>query len=480
MRYSWSAPRQETALDNCFHLGVTFAQPEFVDVRYFVSQSKTKSTNGAIEAGKVEDMGTIAEPVLTGQPANTSFTEAEKATILGELHNILDSQSFRNSARGKQFLAYVVQHKLEGRDEFLKERMIGIEIFHRKADYPTADDSVVRVQAGEVRRRLEQYYYAAPSPSPVRIELPHGSYAPEFCWGNGPSLVIKTPTLPEKKRWLSWRALAVAGVALAVIAGLVTKLYQKPRESALEQFWSPVFATSQPVLICLAKPVFYRPSLDLYRRYSTSHPGTFQTEVERYSQPLPFDPKEKLVWGDLLLYHEYGVAVGDVYVAARLSALFDHIDKPSQIRVGTNSFEDLRNSPAVVVGAFNNRWTLQMTSNLRFGFAEQDGSLRIQEEGPSGLTRSRILGPHGEVQEDFAIVTRLLDSKSGQVLIAAAGIGAAGTQAAGEFISRRDYIEQVFRKAPPDWQKKSLQVLLQTTVTDSVPGPPQVIATYFW
>ena len=104
-------------------------------------------------------MGTIAEPIITGLPEDTSYTDAEKATILRELRNILDSHPFRNSVRGKQFLSYVIQHKLEGSDEFLKERMIGIEIFHRKADYPTADDSVVRVQAGEVRRRLEQYYY---------------------------------------------------------------------------------------------------------------------------------------------------------------------------------------------------------------------------------------------------------------------------------------------------------------------------------
>jgi hypothetical protein len=235
------------------------------------------------------------------------------------------------------------------------------------------------------------------------------------------------------------------------------------------------------MLICLAKPVLYRPSLDLYRRYSKAHPGTFQTEVERYDQALPLDPKEKLVWGDMLPYLDYGVAMGDVYVAARLSALFDHINKPSQVRIGTNySFEDLRNSPAVVVGAFNNRWTMQMTSNLRFAFVEQDGNFRIQERGPSGTARSWVLGPHGEIVEDFAVVTRLLDAKTGQVLIAAAGIGANGTQAAGEFISRRDYLEEAFRSAPADWQKKNLQVVLQTTVTESVAGPPRVVATYFW
>jgi hypothetical protein len=428
-------------------------------------------------------MGTIAEPIIAGSNENSSFTDAEKAAILKELRNILDSQPFRNSVCGKQFLSYVIRHKLEGSDEFLKERMIGIEIFHRKADYPTADDSVVRVQAGEVRRRLEQYYHSAPGPAAVRIELPPGSYAPEFRWHNVPPIETAAAETPVKKKGRrSWVAISTVAFTLLLLIGFVVRFTARPsRESALEQFWSPVFATSQPVLICVAKPVFYRPSLDLYRRYTKSHPGTFQTEVERYNNPLPLDPKEKLLWGDMLMLHEYGVAVGDVYLAARLSALFDHIEKPSQVRIGANySFEDLRNSPAVMVGAFNNPWTLQMTSNLRFSFAEQDGNVRIQEQGSAGLVRSRKLGPRGEIQQDFAIVTRLLDAKTGQVVIAAAGLGAAGTQAAGEFISRRDYLEEAFRHAPADWKKKNLQVVLETTVTDSVAGPPRVLATHFW
>jgi len=426
-------------------------------------------------------MGTTAEPIIMGVEESTSFTDAEKAAVLGELRNILSSPPFRNSVRSKQFLSYVVQHKLEGREEFLKERSIGTDVFQRKADYATADDSVVRVQAGEVRRRLERYCHTTPHLSSVRIELPLGSYAPEFHWTSSrPPLELKT-AVTAKKRWLPW-AVGLLGLSLVLAVALATmRPSQSRKESALEEFWSPVFGTSQPVLICLAKPVLYRPSLELYRRYSKAHPGTFQTEVERYDQRLPLDPKEKLVWGDMRPYTDYGVAMGDVYVAARLSALFDHINKPSQVRIGNNySFEDLRNSPAVVVGAFNNRWTMQMTSNLRFAFVEQDGNFKIQEQGPSGQTRSWVLGPNGEIVEDFAIVTRLLDAKTGQVLIAAAGLGANGTQAAGEFISRRDYLQEAFRSAPPDWQKKNLQVVLLTTVTDSVAGPPRIVATYFW
>jgi hypothetical protein len=426
-------------------------------------------------------MGTTAEPIITGVPQATPFSDAEKAAILRELRNILASQPFRNSVRSKQFLSYVVQQKLEGREELLKERIIGTEIFNRKADYATADDSVVRVQAGEVRRRLEQYYHIVRSPSPVRIDLPLGSYAPEFRWDvPARPLDVAAISVPKKSR-LPW-VLGVTALVLALVAVVAIRLpNRKPKESGLDEFWSPVFVTSQPVLICLAKPIFYRPSLELYQKYSKTHPGTFQTEVERYDRALPLGPDEKMVWGDMRSNEDFGVAVGDVYVAARLSALFDHMDKPSQVRIGNNySFEDLRNSPAVLIGAFNNRWTMQMTSNLPFAFAEENGHFRIQEQGPLGRTRSWVLGPHGEIVEDFAIVTRLLDAKTGQVLIAAAGLGANGTQAAGEFISRSDYLEQAFGGAPPDWQKKNVQVVLETTVTDSVAGPPRVVATYFW
>ena len=427
-------------------------------------------------------MGTTAEPIVTGHQTDISLTDAQKAIILRELRNILDSRPFRNSARSKQFFSYVVEHKLEGRDELLKERTIGTEIFQRKVGYATGDDPVVRVQAGEVRRRLEQYRHTRESALPVRIELPLGSYSPEFHWDVIASPLEEKPVAAPQKRWLPW-TIGMIGLALvlAVVLALRSPTSHRPSESALDQFWSPIFTTSQPVLICLAKPVLYRPSLELYQRYSKSHPGTFQTEVERYDRPLPLEPNEKIAWGDMLPYTDYGVAMGDVYVAARLSALFDHINKPSQVRIGTNySFEDLRNSPAVVVGAFNNRWTLQMTSNLRFAFVEQDGHFKIQEQSPSGQARSWVLGPRGQIVEDFAVVTRLLDSKTGQVVIAAAGLGANGTQAAGEFISRQDYLEEAFRTAPSDWPKKNVQVVVQTTVTDSVAGPPRVIATYFW
>ena len=427
-------------------------------------------------------MRTATEPATSALRTPSSD---QREAVLRELNEILASQSFRSSTRSKEFLSYVVRQRLEDREALLKERTIGTELFHRQADYPTGDDPVVRVHAGEVRKRLERYYHSRSRPSAVRIELPVGSYSPEFHWNSeAPVTDAKTADVPPRsRRFLVWAvgAIGLAIIVLGVVSTSIRSAAPRGTRSALDQFWSPVFDTSQPVLICLAKPILYRPSFDLYRRYSRTHPNTFQTEVERWNQPLPLDPTDKLLWRDMARFSDYGVAMGDVYAATQLSALFARMNKPSQVRIGNNyAFEDLRNSPAVVIGAFNNHWTLQMTSNLPFVFAEHEGKFTIEEQGHPGSTKSFEANLAGDVVKDYAIVTRLLDSKTGQVLIAAAGIGANGTQAAGEFISGRDHLERAFKDAPPGWFSKNLQVVLGTTVTDSVPGPPRVITSRFW
>jgi hypothetical protein len=429
----------------------------------------------------------------------------EKEAVLRELESILNSPFFRTSNRSKQFLAYVVQHTLEGKHEPLKERTIGAKLFQRPAGYSTGDDPVVRVQAGEVRRRLEQYHHAALSQSPVRIELPVGSYAPEFRWvPSAPKRADEATPEPSRREPLrdeiipaglpqvakltargrsrmGW-VVPILSLGLALLLVLPALILHRSggQKSVVSQFWSPVLATSEPVLICLAKPAVYLPSEQLLKRYSKS-PGAFTTELQRLTQPSPLHPQDKMVWGDMVEYADYGVAAGDVYAAVRLSALLGRMGKESQVRIGNQySFADLRNSPAIVVGAFNNRWTMQMTSNLHFAFVEEDGEPMIREQGPAGRAWHAKFGPHGEVMEDFGIVTRLLNSKTGQFVVSTAGTLANGTQAAGEFVSSSQYLEEALRTAASDWAKKNLQFVIQTTVTDSVPGPPQVVAIYTW
>jgi hypothetical protein len=433
----------------------------------------------------------------TSVPVTGDLERAE--AIHQELTRILASRFFRSAGRSRQFLQYVVQHKLEGHPELLKERTIGTEVFHRPPGYATGDDPVVRVQAGEVRRRLEQYYQAGEDSPVVSIELPVGSYSPTFHWAADKAvlapaeehaplrLAISQPEihaqaqLPRRssRRWIV--AAICTALLLAAGAGLVAYQRSAHRTSVMDRFWNPVFATQQPVLICLAKPVTYRPSQELYQRYERTHPGTFQVEWERTSKPLPLNPEEKLNWSDMYLASDYGVALGDAQAAVSLSGLLGKLGKASQVRIGTNySFEDLRNSPAAAVGAFNNRWTMQITANLHFAFAETGEEFMIREQGGNGRTWKSIQDKKGVTTDDFAIVGRLLDSKTGQFTITVAGIQGTGTQAAGELVSNPVYLAEALRDAPADWEKRNMELVLQTTITDSVPGPARVVASYFW
>lgn len=427
-----------------------------------------------------------------------AFNSAEKTAIREELERILKSAPFRNSSRSRQFLSYAVLQSLEGHTELLKERTIGVELFQRDPDYGTGDDPVVRVQAGEVRRRLEKYYQSEPSGSSVHIEIPLGSYVPQFRFSTAPN-PVQIPVEPETQRLVSsWTepqgehalktkgARAVVWVATACCIALLAfwgfvglhVRQVKPSRSTLDLFWSPAISSSRPVLICLAKPVVYRPSVDLYEKYARAHPGTFQTEPERDNIELPLDPGTKIEWKDIEVYPGYGVASGDVYAAVSISMLLTQKGKPSQVRIGNNySFEDLRGSPAVVIGAFNNRWTMETTSNLHFAFVWGVG---IREQVPSGRVWTPQIESHSRYKSDFGVVTRLVDSKTGQFLIATAGLGTAGTQAAAELISNQQYLQDGLQKAPADWNTKNLQLVVQTNVLDGVPEPPRVVAAYFW
>jgi len=448
------------------------------------------TANEDASGDRMKSMFELAPSHETSQDL-TIDSQTSRETILRELDNILTSRFFRSAVRCKQFLTYVVQHKLAGHPELLKERTIGMEIFQRPAGYATGDDPVVRVQAGEVRRRLEQYYQASEIHPAVRIELPVGCYSPVFQWTSAhvpiePSplnLPFMQPEPPAPPRKYKGQLLATCCFLIVVAAGLaIWMLHPSPsQKTLLEQFWSPIFLTRQPVLICLAKPIAYRPTEDIYRRYSRNHPGTFKTETDRSNLPLPLGPNEKLSWSDFFIYSDYGVAAGDVYAATAMSTLLGKLDKPSQLRIGTNyTYEDLRNSPAVIIGGFNNKWTMQLISSQHFALVEENEKYMIREQIPGGRVWQTRLGPHGETTEDFGIVSRLVDSKTGQFTIAIAGIGPKGTQAVGEFASTAQYMEEALHNAPTNWQKENLEIVLQTTVTDSIAGPPHAVAAYYW
>ena len=105
-------------------------------------------------------------------------------SLIHALELVVSSDAFAGSKRCQDFLRLTVKHAVAGELDCLRERMIGAEMFGRPVDYDTSNDAVVRVRATEVRKRLSQYYSEAAQTPVVRIELPSGSYVPEFHWSS--------------------------------------------------------------------------------------------------------------------------------------------------------------------------------------------------------------------------------------------------------------------------------------------------------
>jgi hypothetical protein len=126
-------------------------------------------------AGKV-DAATHAAAI-----ARISEAVKHEAELRAHLDDIIKGAAFKGSHRSQAFLKHIVEHALHGEPADLRERSIGVALFGRPVTYDTADDAIVRVTASDVRKRLLQHYGTAGAESNFRINLPAGSYVPEFC-----------------------------------------------------------------------------------------------------------------------------------------------------------------------------------------------------------------------------------------------------------------------------------------------------------
>lgn len=417
--------------------------------------------------------------------------ERSQVAIEAELQRILNSEFFSGSKRSQDFLRHIVEVALSGRTDDLKERILGVELFGRAPAYDTGEDSIVRGKARDVRRRLAQYNLQRRADQIVRIEVPVGSYVPEFHW-----LAEIAAEQPPKRRSRVRTAAIAAGLVLVIAMSALFGLHRPP-DDPLRAFWKPVIDQPSPVMVCIGHPVVYLLSKRVHEQFrlkraqevalQSSHsdePTLGQNTVSPPDQyQVPFSPKD-IVGGDIIPVPDQFLGVGDAHASFQLASTLRAMQKATFLRVGNDvSFSELRSSPLILVGAFSNRWTLKMTSDLRFAF-EYDG-VQGKKVVADHKTPGRIWSPSsmtqvGKVPEDYAIVSRLLNSKSGQMIISAAGITQYGSQAAGEFLTNSALIQQALKDAPQNWERMNMQFVLKTKVIGLAPGPPEVIAKHFW
>jgi hypothetical protein len=399
------------------------------------------------------------------QPAGawSPQTQAERALVLRHLDRILGSPLFRSSKRNPALLKHIVEQTLEGRLDALKERLLGVEVFGRAPDYDTNSDHVVRTAAGEIRKRLAQYYLHAGAHDEVRIDVPPGSYVAQFSLS--PAAEPASPA-EGRPKWSGRRAirLFLAGslVANAILA-VVLVLGSRPwlgGAAMLRKFWDPVFTGTRPVLICVGLQTDLAPTPD------AAGPAP-EDLVTLLQDPL----MRRVNMADLLALARVAGYAGQRHARYRIA------DPAS------TSFSDLQNGPTVLIGVNNNKWTRSMAGGLRFAFERNSANRTVRivdQRDPEGAKWVWSMDPAAETTKDYALVSRLLDRRVEQIVVIVGGLGPHGTEVAGHFITDPDQIQKLVPYAPSGWARKNLQVVLSAEVVKGSSGPPKVEAAYFW
>ena len=404
-------------------------------------------------------------PVVGSEEGNRPDCEEAKA----QLSRLLASSLFHHSKHYPSFLRYVVNETLEGRGGHLKERALGVEVFGRGADYDSNADPVVRTTACEVRKRIAQYYHEPGHENEIRIDLPPGSYIPEFRYPAGvprPLEIVETPPLKVTVStlihdWGRRKRMALAIVAaLAAVTGVGAEVWSQRAPSAIQQFWNPVWGPAESVMLAVGNPPERVPLTDA---------GTSTDQGPTYSEVMRAD----------------NLAFADALTVARITGVSREYGKKrlDVRRATTFTLTDLREAPLVLVGAFNNPWTMRFTNGLRFYYERQaDHTAFIRDrQNPENRSWFHDPGvPYSKLTQDYAIVSRFVNPLTESMVVVVGGAGRDGTLAAGEFVTEPRYLEMLARRAPKNWEKKNLEVVLATDVVRGNTGPPRILATYFW
>lgn len=419
---------------------------------------------------------------ITNTPGD--FTEEERSAIHLQMERLLANPYFSHSRRFPSFLRFVIDHTISGQTDTLKERTLGIEIFGKNADYDTSADPIVRVTAAEIRKRIAQYYQDPGHEHELRISLLPGSYIPQFHWpSTGPAIqagkeeqpdhspqpithephpaesITANPSIPTHSK--TWRtAFLSLCAALTIAAATAAFFWNANRRTPFDFFWGPVLKSSDPVLFCIAD----------------------QSQYAVITLRDAADPTRQITLTDNLT----AVIIDDLSPIVRMAGILQADGKNYSLR-GENvtSLSDLRNGPTVFIGAFDNAWTLRLTKNLRYHFANEPGMTRLSIVDGNAPTQThwtvdRTQQMATNIYSDYAILARFTDNITGRVAIVTAGIGRGGTIAAGEFLTNPNDLAQLERITRAAGNKKNLEIVLSTQIINGEPGTPKIEAAYFW
>lgn len=436
-------------------------------------------------------------------------TDLELGLIENSVRIIIESPVFRSSKQCQGLLRYIVDHSLADEDALLRERVIGTAVFGRAPDYDCGNDPVVRARVNEVRKRLAQYYDGHRDDAPVRISIPGGSYRAVFEMAetralerppkpdNGiednptedprqtaishdagenpePEAASPVPGLPRTRMWRVWGIATVVTCSVLLAVSIAVAKWPK---SELNLLWKPILESKKTVLL-------YTGTVGpLYRRSAGAGPIDRENSVGDgelpAAPPSPSQVETQAPNGSVFVpVGGYLAPPGDIAADLKIAALMNSYNRNLSLRSGQDlQFVDLKGSPTVLIGAYDNYWTLDLARELPYFL---DRGVRIRERGGQHRVWASVAGTDSAITEDYAIVFRLLDSKTGGPVIAIAGLTSCGTQAAAEFATDPVQLKKLASIPRDALERKNLEFVLRASLVNCTPATEEIVALHYW
>lgn len=407
-------------------------------------------------------------------------TRAERQKIDAQIELILASQHFSHSKRSQLLFRYIVAKTLQGQVSILKERTLGIEVFGRTPDYDTNADPIVRMTAGEIRKRIAQYYHDSAHRDELRIDLPSGSYAAQFhlpkSVDNSHEVIADTPPAPLPKEvtpdqlpkhnwlagpWIRWLGLFFGLAFILFIAGYF--VFARLHRSSIELAWGDILDNRSTTLIAVGEN-----SLKL-NPYLTTDPNS---KVDQTSMSA------------VLHMSTNTLSYSEVRALVRLVRILDNKNlQYNLLTVGETTFAELRQGPAILLGGLNNPWTLRAQKQLRYRLETDNNGLDWISDARDPGSRKFSVDvrlPYSSMNADYAIVARFYDSNTQKPTLIVAGLAEDGTKAASEFVTDEKQLQESVGVSLRGSKGKNFEVVLGAQVINGVSGPPKVLAKEFW
>jgi hypothetical protein len=397
------------------------------------------------------------------------------------VQRIASSQLLKSSSRLREFLLYVGECAIREAPEQATEQQIGIHVFGRAPGYNSSEDSIVRTHARLLRQKLTEYFAGEGAHEQIIVEIPKGHYLPIFRpaeskpSGRGLHAASPTPDVDPTPAVHSasnvptahaapWRVIILGVIALTLLLSAALQIRHRgalnsipQANSAMETLWGP-FLLGAPPLVIYSNALFDGSSkTGLRYAHPTTDPAVSSSYIDTYT------------------------GIGEVAAVYRLTRMFDanhaqFILKRSLLV----TWDEASIKNLIFIGSSAENPSLRVLPDTSdFTIVAEDSFAGFVNHHPKPGEPGMYSRPEHPLTRDYAVLALLPGMQPGKKILICSGLTTFGTQAAVDFATNPEDVEQLFRTVGfTKGTIRPFEALLETTITGGVPVETKVVTVH--